>query len=64
MATVSSSPQIVKGFIALLVAAGCLGLLVFLLTPVGTSSRSALQPSSDVITVRPPVIEGPVLVRA
>jgi len=61
MTDASNNPKIIKGFIALVVAAGCLGLLVFLLTPVGTENRSAVQPSSSVIVVKPPLSSGPVL---
>jgi hypothetical protein len=61
MATASNDPQIIKGFIALLVVAGCLGLLVFLLTPVGPQNRSAVQPSSSVIVIKPTMIPGPIL---
>ncbi len=61
MANASNNPQIVKGFIALLIAAGCLGLLVVLLTPVGPQNRSAAQPSSSVIVVKPTMIPGPIL---
>ena len=53
MANASNSPQIVKGFTALLIAAGCLALLVFLLTPVGSQNRSAVQSSSSVIVIKP-----------
>jgi hypothetical protein len=61
MATASNNPQIIKGFIALLIAAGCLGLLVFLLTPVGPQNRGAVQSSSSVIVVKPTMIPRPIL---
>lgn len=61
MTDASNNPKIIKGFIALLVAIGCLGLLVFLLTPVGTQNKSAVQPSSSVIVVKPARSPDPIL---
>jgi hypothetical protein len=52
----ADGPRLIKGTSALLVAAACLGLLTFLLSPVKPATHGIERRSGDVIAIRPGAI--------